>query len=79
MLVNLIGLLTDFFNDSRQNESYSTQYFDPFFENEYNLLENHFEIALFEQFKLPAGVGRLRMSYISDMYNGVLDREISIG
>ena len=22
MLVNLIGLLTDFFNDSRQNESY---------------------------------------------------------
>ena len=79
MLVNLIGLLTDFFNDSRQNESYSTQYFDPFFENEYYLLENHFEIALWEQFELPTRVGRLRMSYISNMYNEVIDREIPIG
>ena len=37
MLVNLYGLVTDFFNNSRQNESQSTQYFDSFYAEEFNL------------------------------------------
>ena len=79
MVVNLVGLITDFFNHSRQTETQATEYFDAYFEDEFSLTENHFEIAFFPLEILPESVGRLRLQVISENGDQRTKTDVRVG
>ena len=62
MIINLVSLLQDFFNNSRQSESQQTKKFDTYFGESYSLQENLFGISLISIGRLPEKFGRFRLT-----------------
>ena len=62
MIINLVGLIQDFFNNSRQSESQKTQKFDTYFAESFSLQENIFDISLLSIGHLPEKFGRFRLT-----------------